>query len=138
MSRQESEWDPSYGFLSPQLGTRNGPLQRRGWNAAAPSQARNAPIYTRNTQQGTRSGLREPLTPRNGPREVLQRNGVPMSRKTSVESNPTWNGPAVEQERKTSLDLVRNGARDTPQAIRERSKRFQEIKESRIPTNIPG
>ena len=110
-------------------------------------------------------GLREPLTPRNGVRNgpVMSRKGsveswngsveqergnemprngagarnVPViSRKSSVES---WNGP-LEQER---TDKSWNGAmepkeRNTPQAIRERSKRFQDIKESRIPTSLAG
>ena len=110
-------------------------------------------------------GIREPLTPRNGARNgplmsragsveswngsveqerskeitrnvVGARNVPVISRKSSVES---WNGP-LEQERtgKSWNGAMEPKERNTPQAIRERSKRFQDIKESRIPTSVAG
>lgn len=44
--RRDPDWDPSYGFLSPQLGTRSTALQRR-WNGGggAPDAP---PVTTRN------------------------------------------------------------------------------------------
>ncbi|XP_023342482.1 uncharacterized protein LOC111712170 [Eurytemora carolleeae] len=130
ITRQGSDWDPSYGFLSPQLGTRNQAQQRR-WNQSniprnvnsatrnAPVTARNGSPLARNSPVNIPGSKQSVLAPKS--EQVSSRNGSICSGKSVVSSG----NPVISTRNAIYGRNVSSSGWNSPAGFRERSDRFQ-------------